>query len=114
MIVATLAIIVPGTLLAAVTPMVIKLRLTSLQQTGTVVGQLSGIGTAGAIVGTVVTGFVLISRVPVSGIMFGLGLVLVAAAVAIEVRLRGWRAAAVPAVLVLLGGVGRGRGVGRL
>ncbi|HEY5846516.1 MAG TPA: fused MFS/spermidine synthase [Microlunatus sp.] len=106
MITATLAIIVPGTLLAAVTPMVIKLRLTSLQQTGTVVGQLSGIGTAGAIVGTVVTGFVLISRVPVSGIMFGLGLVLVAAAVAIEVRLRGWRSAAVPTVLVLLAGVG--------
>lgn len=103
---ATLAIIVPGALLAAVTPMVTKLRLTSLGRTGTVVGQLSGIGTAGAIVGTVVTGFILISRVPVSGIMFGLGLALVAAAAAVEVRIRGWRAAVVPAVLVLLGGVG--------
>lgn len=105
-VVATLAIIVPGTLLAAVTPMVTKLRLTSLGRTGTVVGQLSGIGTAGAIVGTVVTGFILISRVPVSGIMFGLGIGLVAAAAAVEVRIRGWRAAVVPAVLVLLGGVG--------
>ena len=105
-IVATLAIIVPGTLLAAVTPMVTKLRLTSLGRTGTVVGQLSGIGTAGAIVGTVLTGFVLISRVPVSGILVGLGLVLVVAAVAVELRIRGWRAAAVPAVLVLLAGVG--------
>jgi hypothetical protein len=42
-----------------------------------VVGRLSGIGTVGAIVGTVVTGFVLISRVPVSGIMVGLGIALV-------------------------------------
>ena len=114
MIAATLAIIVPGTLLAAVTPMVIKLRLTSLQQTGTVVGQLSGIGTAGAIVGTVVTGFVLISRVPVSGIMFGLGLVLVAAAVTIEVRLRGWRGAAVPDRAGAARRRRGGRAVGRL
>src|SRR5215203_6991009 len=70
---AGLAIIVPGALLAAVTPMVTKLRLRSLSETGTVVGQVAGIDTAGAIVGTVVTGFVLISRVPVSGIMVGLG-----------------------------------------
>jgi hypothetical protein len=102
------AIIVPGTFLAAVTPMVTKLRLTSLNETGTVVGRLSAIGTAGAIVGTVVTGFVLISRVPVSGIMIGLGAGLVVAAAVVELRVRGWRSAATPAVLVLLGG-GRGR-----
>ena len=71
MLVSTFAIIVPGTFLAAVTPMVTKLRLTSLNETGTVVGRLSAIGTAGAIVGTVVTGFVLISRLPVSVIMVG-------------------------------------------
>jgi spermidine synthase len=86
--------------------MVTKLRLTSLTETGTVVGKLSGIGTAGAIVGTVVTGFVLISRVPISGIMVGLGIALIIAAAAVEVRIRGWRPVAVPAVLVLLGGVG--------
>src|SRR5215203_3040551 len=37
---AGLAIIVPGALLAAVTPMVTKLRLRSLSETGTVVGQV--------------------------------------------------------------------------
>ena len=62
-----------GALLSAVTPIVTKLLLTSLDQTGTVVGRLSGIGTVGAIVGTVLTGFVLVSRVPVSGILVGLG-----------------------------------------
>src|SRR5215204_2352291 len=59
MIVSMFAIMVPGTFLAAVTPMVTKLRLTSLNETGTIVGRLSAIGTAGAILGTVVTGFVL-------------------------------------------------------
>jgi hypothetical protein len=95
---------VPGTLLAAVTPMVTKLRLTSLNKTGTVVGRLSAIGTAGAIVGTVVTGFILISRLPVSSIMVGLGAVLVVAAAVVELGARGWRSAVIPAVLVLLGG----------
>jgi spermidine synthase len=104
MIVSTFAIMVPGTLLAAVTPMVTKLRLTSLNETGTVVGRLSAIGTTGAIVGTLVTGFVLISRLPVSGIMVGLGAILVLAAALVELRVRGWRSAVTPAVLVVLGG----------
>ena len=104
MLVSTFAIMVPGTTLAAVTPMVTKLRLTSLNETGTVVGELSAIGTTGAIVGTVVTGFILISRLPVSGIMVGLGAVLVGAAAVVELRVRGWRSAVAPAVLVILGG----------
>jgi spermidine synthase len=104
MLVSTFAIIVPGTFLAAVTPMVTKLRLTSLHETGTIVGRLSAIGTAGAIVGTVVTGFVLISRLPVSGIMVGLGALLVVAAAMVEYRVRGWRSAIAPAVLVILSG----------
>ena len=62
LLVAALTILVPGALLSAVTPMVTKLRLQSLDQTGTVVGRLSGIGTVGAIAGTVLTGFVLVSR----------------------------------------------------
>jgi hypothetical protein len=103
--VSSLSIIVPGSLLAAVTPMVTKLRLTSLDETGTVVGRLSGIGTVGAIAGTVITGFVLISRIPVSGILVGLGVLLVLAAAAVEWRVRGPRAAALPAALVLVGGL---------
>ncbi len=99
--VAGLTIVVPGALLSAVTPMVTKLMLSSLEQTGTVVGRLSGIGTAGAILGTVVTGFVLISRVPVTGIMIGLGLALLVAAVLTEIGVR--RRPPVAAVLAVLG-----------
>ncbi len=102
-----LSLFVPGALLAAVTPAVTKLRLSSLAETGTVVGRLSGIGTAGAVFGTVVTGFVLISRVSVTAIMVGLGLGLVVAAVVVEARLRSVRgAAALALALVAAGGVG--------
>ena len=80
---AAATIMVPGALLSAVTPMVTKLMLTTLHRTGTVVGRLSGIGTVGAIVGTVVTGFVLISRVPITWIMVGLGVLLLLSAVAV-------------------------------
>lgn len=102
---AGLTIGVPGALLSAVTPMVTKLMLTTLTETGTVVGRFSGIGTTGAIFGTLVTGFVLISRVPVTGIMVGLGLMLLSAAVAVEIGVRR-RPPVHPIVLLLFGYVG--------
>ena len=102
---AGLTIGVPGALLSAVTPMVTKLMLTTLTETGTVVGRFSGIGTTGAIFGTVLTGFVLISRVPVTAIMVGLGLMLLVAAVAVEIGVRR-RPPVHPLALILLGSVG--------
>jgi spermidine synthase/MFS family permease len=104
--VAALSIVVPGALLSAVTPMVTKLQLTDLHETGTVVGRLSGIGTAGAIAGTVVTGFVLISTVPVSVILVGLGVALLLAAVLVDLRVRGRQEAVAPALVVALAGLG--------
>jgi spermidine synthase len=101
---AGLTIGVPGALLSAVTPMVTKLMLTTLDETGTVVGRFSGIGTTGAIFGTVVTGFVLISRVPITAIMVGLGLILLGAAVAVEIGVRR-RPPVRPLALILLCGV---------
>lgn len=97
---AMLTIGVPGALLSAVTPIVTKVRLTSLQDTGSVVGSLSGISTVGAIVGTVVTGFVLISRVSVSNILIGLGVSLVA--IAVVVLVVDGRVRTVPTVVVAL------------
>nr|WP_203685933.1 fused MFS/spermidine synthase [Streptomyces sp. SID14515] len=87
LLVASATLLVPGALLSAVTPFVTKLRLTSLAETGTVVGRLSGVGTLGAIVGTVLTGFVLVSRLPVSTILIGLGTLLVLGAAVV-----GWQA----------------------
>jgi spermidine synthase len=105
LLIASLTILVPGALLSAVTPIVTKLRLTSLAETGTVVGRLSGVGTVGAIVGTVLTGFVLVSRLPVSGILIGLGALLVAGSALFEWRTRRWRGAPVLALVVVAGGL---------
>lgn len=105
MLIASLTILVPGALLSAVTPMVTKLRLTSLAETGTVVGRLSGVGTAGAIAGTVLTGFVLVSRLPVSGILLGLGVLLVVGSALVQWRARGWSGTPALTLVVVAGGL---------
>ena len=58
------AFFAPAAVLSAVTPAVIKLQLSSLTETGRVVGRLSAISTTGAIVGTFLTGFVLVGLFP--------------------------------------------------
>ncbi len=67
----------PAALLSAVPPVVVKARLASLDETGSVVGSYSAIGTAGAIFGTFVTGFILIASFPTRPIVLGLGMALV-------------------------------------
>lgn len=105
--VAAATIVCPGALLSAVTPLVTKVRLTTIAETGTVVGRLSGIATVGAIVGTVVTGFILISLLPVSDILVGLGGLLVLGGVVMEWHGRRWRSAGSLA-LVVAAGLGTG------
>ena len=83
---ATAAFVVPTALLSAVSPMVAKLRLVSTAETGVVVGGLSAAGTAGALVGTFVTGFVLVAALPSRPIVLGLGVVLAASGVVLSVR----------------------------
>ncbi|CCK24915.1 hypothetical protein BN159_0536 [Streptomyces davaonensis JCM 4913] len=103
--IAALTILVPGALLSAVTPIVTKLRLTSLAETGTVVGRLSGVSTLGAIVGTVLTGFVLVARFPVSSILIGLGVLLVAGSALVEWRTRGWIGIPALTLVIVAGGL---------
>ena len=99
------ALFLPAALLSAVTPMVTKLRLATLAETGTVVGRLSAYATGGAIAGTVLTGFVFVAQVPTSVIVIVLGGLLVAAGTTLTVWLhRGRRrAVVVPLVLALAG-----------
>lgn len=95
-------IVAPGALLSAVTPVVTKLQLTDLEETGAVVGRLSGISTLGGIAGTILTGFVLVTAVPVTGILVSLGVVLALTGVAVAVLVGGragaTRATGVPVV----------------
>jgi spermidine synthase len=73
--------------LSTVTPGVIKLRLRSLEETGTTVGRLSATGTLGALAGTFLTGFVLLSALPASRILLAMGLLLVLVGVPVAVAL---------------------------
>lgn len=76
------AFLAPAAVLSAVSPMVAKLRLASLDDTGAVVGGLSAAGTIGALAGTFVTGFVLVSALPTRPIVVGIGIALIIAGVA--------------------------------
>ncbi len=102
--VVTLALVgffAPAAVLSAVAPTVVKLQLTDLGETGTVVGRLSAVGTAGAIVGTFVTGFVLVSAFPTRPIILGVGALLVIVGLVLWWRLRS-RDRTSPAALLVL------------
>lgn len=98
---ALLGFFLPATVLSAVSPMVVKIRLSSLADTGTVVGRLSAIGTAGAIVGTFVTGFVLVAAFPTPPVLVAVGLALLVTGLAITLLLGGRREQPVVAIIVL-------------
>ena len=75
-VIALLPFFLPAAVLSAVPPIVVKLSLDSLDQTGSVVGTLSAVSTAGAIFGTFATGFILIAAMPTNVIVITVGIVL--------------------------------------
>lgn len=72
-----------ATVLSAVPPAVVKLQLRNLDTTGATVGRLSAYGTAGAIVATFLTGFVLVAVAAVTTLIVGVGVLLVASGLAL-------------------------------
>jgi MFS family permease len=76
-----------ATVLSAVPPAVVKLQLRDLQSTGSTVGRLSAYGTAGAIVATFLTGFVLVAVAAVTTIIIVVGVLLVVSGLALWVTL---------------------------
>ena len=91
----------PAAVLSAVTPTVVKLQLRDLGTTGRVVGRLSALGTAGAIIGTYVAGFVLVEAVATSTSILVVGAALVVAGVALWLWLGRGGVPAMAAALVL-------------
>lgn len=89
------AFFLPAAVLSAASPMVAKLRLSDLDQTGAVVGGLSAAGTVGALVGTFGTGFVLLAAVPTRPIVLAIGAALVVGGVALWF----WFATTMPSAL---------------
>ena len=85
---ASSAFLLPAVVLSAVPPIVVKLQLRDLGSTGTTVGRLSAQGTAGAIAGTFITGFVLIEAAAVTTLLVSVGVVLMLAGVAFTIGMR--------------------------
>lgn len=74
----TVIALVPAALaLSAVSPAIAHMQLHNLRKSGTVVGRLSAWGTAGALVGTFGTGFVLVPLLAVSTSVIAIGTALV-------------------------------------
>ncbi len=95
----------PAAVLSAVSPAVVKLRLDDLGSTGTVVGRLSAIGTAGAIFGTFLAGFVLVEVAATSTSILAVGALLVFAGLVAWVRLgSGSTGVVATAVMLAIGG----------
>ncbi|MEM8922971.1 MAG: fused MFS/spermidine synthase [Actinomycetota bacterium] len=76
----------PAVLLSTVGPLVAKLQLRSLDDSGKVVGNLSAAGSAGALAGTFLTGFVLVPAFGTRAVIVAVGALLVVAGAA----LGGW------------------------
>ncbi|MDX1619568.1 MAG: fused MFS/spermidine synthase [Nitriliruptorales bacterium] len=95
----------PAMVLSGITPTVIKIQLASLEETGRVVGRLSAISTAGAIVGTFITGFVLVAAFPTRATIRLVGVALAIGGVALWFRMRRARELSAAAMIgVLLAG----------
>jgi spermidine synthase len=69
----------PSVLMGMVTPFAVRLAARDLATVGSAAGRLSAVSTAGSILGTFTTAFLLIPAFPTRPILFGLGLALVVA-----------------------------------
>ena len=71
----------PTLILGMVSPIVIKLALTDLRQTGSIAGKIYAFSTVGSIVGTFLTGFYLVSAFGTRTIVFGVAVILIGMAI---------------------------------
>jgi spermidine synthase/MFS family permease len=76
-IVTALLFLPPTLILGMVSPIVIKLSLTDLRQTGSIAGKIYAFSTVGSIVGTFVTGFYLVSAFGTRAIVLGVAIILI-------------------------------------
>ena len=97
-----LAVAPAALVLSLVPPGVVKLRLRTLAETGQTVGRLSAISTLGALAGTFLTGFVLLSAFATSTLLLLTGLVLVVTGVAVALVLPRLAVPVAPMLAVLV------------
>jgi MFS family permease len=93
-----IALVPAAAALSAVSPAVAHLQLHDLRASGTIVGRLSAWATAGALLGTFGTGFVLVPLMPASTAVLTIGVVLVLCGIALGASSRLLSLAGVGAV----------------
>ncbi|NHC43970.1 fused MFS/spermidine synthase [Motilibacter aurantiacus] len=93
--------LVPVGVLSMVSPGIVKMRLSDLDETGRVVGRLSALGTIGGLAGSVATGYLLVATLPTTWILGLIGGVLVVLGLAVTPRVSRLLPGAVAGSLVL-------------
>jgi len=101
-----LALVPAAAVLSAVSPAVAHLQLHDLRVSGTVVGRLSAWATAGALIGTFGTGFVLVPVMSINTAVFLIGTVLVLTGVILGARARVVTAAVAGGAVIVAVGFG--------
>mgnify|MGYP001247407067 CR=1 FL=1 len=86
----TAVFLLPAAVLGTISPIVVKLTLTDLDRTGSVVGKLYAAGAVGSIAGTFATGFFLISQFGTRAIVLGVAGVLLLVGLGVG-WFAGWR-----------------------
>ena len=105
----TVIFFLPGFVMGTISPVVVKLSLHDLQRTGKTVGLLYAWSTLGSIVGTFLTGFVLISTYGTRMIVFGVAGILAVIGVLISLRRdseRPWGAINTGLLFIVSGSLG--------
>ncbi len=98
----TFAALVPvAAVLSAATPTVARLQLRDLRASGTIVGRLSAWATAGALIGTFGTGFVLVPLLPVSSSVLAIGAVLIFTGIGLGAYIRLLRISTITGTMIV-------------
>ncbi|MEN6615656.1 MAG: fused MFS/spermidine synthase [Syntrophorhabdus sp.] len=79
--VTTIIFFIPGCVIGTISPVVVRLTLKNLENAGNTIGKIYAISTLGAIIGTFVTGFFLISWMGTRTIVLAMGIILILAAI---------------------------------
>lgn len=95
-----LALVPSAAVLSAISPTVARMQLRDIHSTGTIVGRLSAFATAGALLGTFGTGFLLVPLMPVSTAVLATGALLVVGGFALGLAGGSLRAPAAVAAAV--------------
>jgi spermidine synthase len=80
-IVTSIIFFIPGCVLGTISPVVVRLTLKNIEHAGNVIGKIYALSTLGAIIGTFVTGFFLISWLGTKMIVLSMGAVLIFVAI---------------------------------